>query len=53
MKKLTFFLLIGIALVISSCGSGKTTEETAPQTDSTLVQVDSTKTISDTVAVVK
>ena len=53
MKKLIFFLMIGIAIVVTSCGSGKTTEETTPQTDSTAVQVDSTTVQTDSTVSVK
>ena len=52
MKKYTLVLAIGVALTLSACGSGSTTNEatdsTAAQVDSATVQADSTAVTTDT-----
>jgi len=48
MKKYTLLLAVIVALTLSACGSGSTTNET---TDSTAVQVDSAAVATDSTAV--
>ena len=48
MKKYTLLLAVIVALTLSDCGSGSTTNET---TDSTAVQVDSAAVATDSTAV--
>jgi ABC-type glycerol-3-phosphate transport system substrate-binding protein len=44
MKKYTFILALGVALTLTACGSGSTSNQT---TDSTAVQSDTTSVLTD------